>query len=250
MGKAYFPLYVGDYRKDTYHLGPREHGAYLLLLFHLWESDGTMPDDVRLVRRITGLSTSEMRTTWHKHLRPFFRVENGEISHPRVVAELEKRAKTLQKRSKAGSKGGKKTQQKQREAQANAKASQAKGLASTPYRVERPSLDAKPSESFIPDAADSAALPAERGSGLSAEARSIWRDITRGSTGYPAISVQCMRDLELAVQGFDGETFIIGSHAMSKPAFELVQGEARKLGVQVIPEQQTAKLISIKGAGT
>ncbi len=139
MRKAYFPLYTSDYLRDTRHLSTKAHGAYLLLLLHLWDCDGEMKESAKVIQRVTGLTEGEFRTVWHKDLKPFFILENGMIRHKRVTHELKVRAETLQKRRKSGAKGGKKTQEKQRAPKAIAQAAKPIGLAS-PLQGERPSL--------------------------------------------------------------------------------------------------------------
>ena len=136
----YMPLYVGDYLRDTRRLTTKEHGAYILLLMELWQHGGEIEEAAGDIQRITGLTKDEYRTVWRKKLRPFFTITGDKIRHKRVDEEIERRAKMVQKRCKAGAKGGRKTQQKQREAQALAQASQAKGLAITPYGVNSQSL--------------------------------------------------------------------------------------------------------------
>ena len=67
----WMPVYIGDYLADTMHLSTEQHGAYLLLLFHLWRRDA-LPDDDKELAKISGLS----RQSWNK-VRPvlaaFFR---------------------------------------------------------------------------------------------------------------------------------------------------------------------------------
>ncbi len=123
MSRAWMPFYVGDYQRDTLHLKPIEHGAYLLLIMHYW-NHGFLPDDPAQLRRITGLERRE----WHRHwpviknffyLATFVRTDSSQDvqanaeqlpskcwRHKRLDAEIEKAENLSLKRSLAGYKGG------------------------------------------------------------------------------------------------------------------------------------------------
>jgi uncharacterized protein YdaU (DUF1376 family) len=58
MSKAWMPMYWGDYKSDTSHLSTLEHGAYLLLIAHYWQT-GILPTDDNRLARIAGLSMEE-----------------------------------------------------------------------------------------------------------------------------------------------------------------------------------------------
>jgi uncharacterized protein YdaU (DUF1376 family) len=79
------PVFIGDYLGDTMHLTTEQHGAYLLLLFHLWRR-GIVHDDDAALARITGLTAS----AWSSHrpvLAAFFRIHDGLWHHGRVERE-------------------------------------------------------------------------------------------------------------------------------------------------------------------
>jgi uncharacterized protein YdaU (DUF1376 family) len=79
------PVYIGDYLADTMHLSTEQHGAYLLLLFHLWRR-GLVHDDDAALAQITGLSKS----AWSNHrpaLAAFFEIREGLWHHGRVERE-------------------------------------------------------------------------------------------------------------------------------------------------------------------
>src|ERR1700761_4719510 len=79
------PVFIGDYLADTMHLSTEQHGAYLLLLFHLWRR-GTLQDDDGALAQITGLS----RYAWNQArpvLAGFFQVQDGLWRHGRVERE-------------------------------------------------------------------------------------------------------------------------------------------------------------------
>jgi uncharacterized protein YdaU (DUF1376 family) len=81
----WMPVFIGDYLADTMHLSTEQHGAYLLLLFHLWRKGSLRDDDAELAK-ISGLSTK----AWSAHrdvLAEFFKVGNGLWQHGRVEKE-------------------------------------------------------------------------------------------------------------------------------------------------------------------
>src|ERR1700761_455194 len=79
------PVYIGDYLADTMHLTTEQHGAYLLLIFHLWRR-GTLPDDDATLGKITGLSESAWAGT-RRVLAEFFKIHEGHWRHGRVERE-------------------------------------------------------------------------------------------------------------------------------------------------------------------
>jgi uncharacterized protein YdaU (DUF1376 family) len=84
----WMPLHVPDYLADTAHLGALESGAYLHLIFHLWQT-GTLPDDAKQLAKIAKVSAH----CWKKLspvLQKFF---HDGWKHKRVEKE---RAKALE----------------------------------------------------------------------------------------------------------------------------------------------------------
>jgi hypothetical protein len=81
----WMPVYIGDYLADTMHLSTEQHGAYLLLLFHLWRR-GILPDDNVVLAQITGLSISAWSTA-RAVLGEFFEIRDGLWHHGRVERE-------------------------------------------------------------------------------------------------------------------------------------------------------------------
>jgi uncharacterized protein YdaU (DUF1376 family) len=100
----WMPLYIGDYLADTMHLSTVQHGAYLLLIFHLWRR-GSLPDDEAALVKISGLNPQ----SWRAHrpvLAEFFTVADGVWTHRRVEKERklsEARKVAAQERGRRGS---------------------------------------------------------------------------------------------------------------------------------------------------
>jgi len=105
------PVFIGDYLADTMHLSTEQHGAYLLLLFHLWRR-GSLRDEDAVLAQISGLSES----AWKQHrpvLAEFFRIDGGLWQHARVEKERARVAATTESKAKkaklaASSRWGKK----------------------------------------------------------------------------------------------------------------------------------------------
>jgi len=92
------PVFIGDYLADTMHLSTEQHGAYLLLLFHLWRR-GSLHDDDGTLAQITGLTS----TAWSQArpvLADFFQIHDGLWRHGRVERERIRVAAKQQSNSK------------------------------------------------------------------------------------------------------------------------------------------------------
>ena len=92
------PVFIGDYLADTMHLSTEQHGAYLLLLFHLWRR-GSLRDEDAVLAQISGLGES----AWKQHrqvLAEFFRIHGGLWQHARVEKERARVAATTQSKAK------------------------------------------------------------------------------------------------------------------------------------------------------
>lgn len=74
----YMPLYVGDYLADTTHLDGVASGAYALLLLHMHQQGGSLPQDERTLAMLCKATSSQ----WAKmkgDVLAFFRPEKGRL---------------------------------------------------------------------------------------------------------------------------------------------------------------------------
>src|SRR5580704_8100543 len=101
MGRAWMPLYVGDYLRDTRDLNTLQHGAYLLLIMHYWQHDALPGDDARLAA-ITGLSVAQ----WRRIREPVQAKFTDGWRHKRIEAEIAKTDRAFMQRRAAGPNGG------------------------------------------------------------------------------------------------------------------------------------------------
>jgi uncharacterized protein YdaU (DUF1376 family) len=101
MGRAWMPLYVGDYLRDTRDLNTLQHGAYLLLIMHYWQHDALPTDDARLAA-ISGLSVAQ----WRRIREPVQAKFAEGWRHKRIEAELAKLDRAVMQRRIAGRNGG------------------------------------------------------------------------------------------------------------------------------------------------
>lgn len=91
--KPWMPLYVADYRADTAHLSAAEHGAYLLLIMHYWQT-GSLPIDDEPLARIACMKPAE----WRKARLTIAAFFTAEWKHKRIDAELAKATEISSKR--------------------------------------------------------------------------------------------------------------------------------------------------------
>lgn len=94
--RAWMPLHIDDYIRDTDHLSASEHGAYLLLIMKYWR-DGGLPSDEGLIRRYAKLSAEQWAES-RDVIAAFF--EDG-WRHKRIDAELAKADEIIEKRRSA-----------------------------------------------------------------------------------------------------------------------------------------------------
>lgn len=125
----YMPFYPTEYLADDRleSFSAEEHGAYLLLLMHMWRRGGQLPDDDRYLaglahvslRRWTSLrpvligttSASLKSLTIDQIVQPLISVPDDStqervITQPRLAAEYRKASALLEKQREGGRKGG------------------------------------------------------------------------------------------------------------------------------------------------
>lgn len=93
MNRPWMPLYVADYRADTAHLNAAQHGAYLLLIMHYWQT-GSLPTDDAPLARIACMTAVE----WRKSKAVIAAFFTPEWKHKRIDAELARAADISSKR--------------------------------------------------------------------------------------------------------------------------------------------------------
>ena len=82
---SFMKMYWGDYFADTRHLSTLQHGAYLLLIAHYWNSGKPLPDNDRELQRIVGIKGAVWKNT-KPLLASFFKIADGVWSHKRIDA--------------------------------------------------------------------------------------------------------------------------------------------------------------------
>src|SRR3974377_1803915 len=101
MSRAWMPLYVGDYLRDTRDLSTLQHGAYLLLIMHYWQHDALPSDDQQLAA-IAGVS----RSVWRRISAPIRAKFADGWRHRRIDSEIARAERALMQRRRAGHNGG------------------------------------------------------------------------------------------------------------------------------------------------
>lgn len=105
MSYAYMALFTGDYIRDTRHLSCSEHGCYLMLLIHCWDTRGPAPLDERKQQGICNARSTDEIEAMRRVLAEFFvRMDDG-YYNPRMQREIEKVQALSRTWSEAGKRG-------------------------------------------------------------------------------------------------------------------------------------------------
>jgi uncharacterized protein YdaU (DUF1376 family) len=115
MSRTWMPMYWGDYLRQTQHFDITQHGMYLLLIGHYWQTGG-LPNDEKQLAAITKLSVARWRTLSPPVLAKF----TPDLKHERIEEEIAKAEKKITLRAIAGQKGGLKSGVSKAIAKANA----------------------------------------------------------------------------------------------------------------------------------
>ena len=100
--RPWMPLWVADYLGDTRHLSTLEHGAYLLLIMHYWQTAALPIDDDRLAR-ISGLTIEQ----WLNVRSTLVQLFDENWRHDRVEHELAEAERRTEKARNAGKQSAK-----------------------------------------------------------------------------------------------------------------------------------------------
>lgn len=103
MARAWMPLYVADYLADTTHLTTKEHGAYMLLIMHYWQT-GSLPTDEMRLLRIARLYNDDEGAQVIATIKEYF---SPDWKHKRIDEELVKAGDISEKRKAARARVGK-----------------------------------------------------------------------------------------------------------------------------------------------
>lgn len=100
----WMPLWIGDTRRECMGQPPEFMGMYVNLMMAAWEMDGQLPDDDRLLCRISG-ATPEQWLEHRQSLANLFVPRNGVWSHNLIRNELHKASNITERRRQASQRG-------------------------------------------------------------------------------------------------------------------------------------------------
>ena len=220
VANPYMPFYTGDYLRKTRRLIDREHGAYLLILFAMWDEGGSLPHDMEELRIIAKVPkrARHWEETWSK-LEPFFIITEGRIRHAKVDETLEQARVKRELRARSGALGGA-AKQKNRKKNSGANlalpqqsySNQTKGLVSS-LREEKPNLVIEQKRSSVAVSPPSPLV----GGGETTEAEHI-RHLRRylqsrvdGLMTAYVLSAREVRDLKDGIRGGSEECLLLAS---------------------------------------
>jgi uncharacterized protein YdaU (DUF1376 family) len=109
----FYRRFPGDYQRDTQHLTFTQHGAYTLLLDMAYTSEKPLPNDRRLIYRMTRALSKNDRRAIDLVIDAFFTKTRFGFIHKRVKEEITYAESRISASKKNGKKGGRpKTQEK------------------------------------------------------------------------------------------------------------------------------------------
>lgn len=103
---TWMPWYVADFLTDTTQLTDAESGSYALLLMHLWNQGGRLPDDDEDLCRYARCDAKEWQRKRRRRLEGFFDLHDGHWYQKRLSRELVKASKAYDSKVENGRKGG------------------------------------------------------------------------------------------------------------------------------------------------
>ena len=102
---TWYPFFVVDYRRDTYHLTLEEDAAYRRLIDEYMVTREALPNDDAALARIVGISTTDW-TRLAVKVRRFFHARNDKLWHKRCELELREQNHRHNLFRESGQKGG------------------------------------------------------------------------------------------------------------------------------------------------
>jgi uncharacterized protein YdaU (DUF1376 family) len=102
----WYPMYPGDFIRDTMHLSCEDIGAYIRLMNWYYSTGNPIPNDVHVIKKIIGESLQKTRKKL-EILSSFFEEKDGLLFHKKIEFELAKSLKIRERRQASGKAGGK-----------------------------------------------------------------------------------------------------------------------------------------------
>lgn len=100
----YMPFWVSKYLGKTSRLSTEQHGAYLLILFAMWQDGGQLPNNEKTLARVAGVSLRKWRSISPEIIR-LLDIEGDFVTQDRLKKEHLRLLLVSQKRSASGRMG-------------------------------------------------------------------------------------------------------------------------------------------------
>lgn len=94
-GLNYYRRYPGDYGRDTSHLSLAEHGAYNILLDHVYTTEKPLPESLDAIYRICRAMTAVDRAVVRSVVQQFFPLNGHGRLNPRAARQIKDERKRI-----------------------------------------------------------------------------------------------------------------------------------------------------------